>query len=336
MKKRFFNSVSFLLLGLVLFTCNKKKEGDCIYSDNQSKLLINIVDNHGNKVDSAKITIFDSYQNYLKAVASKNDPRYALDSVYSQDTKAVKLMIDPYKDHWILATLYDTTQQKYLSSEINTSMLNKLQSCSDYHLTILIEPVGANVAFWTPSGINLPIKIQFNNSIDSLIDSTATAPTDVATPAIPKQLIFPVKAGTYQYQASSAQGCSWQGEITVTDGQYLPVRLEPCQRALVAFYFNISSAIPTPKQTIEVYIDNNPTPVGTLTNPYSGILSSSCPAAPSTNNVLFVYLEPGVSHFYKCVSAPGTNGTPCVWPGTTPVLTPDCLNAPIYLGPGCN
>ena len=125
--------------------------------------------------------------------------------------------------------------------------------------------------------------------------------------------------------------------MTVTDGQYLPVKLEPCQRALLAIYFSTSSAIPTAKQTLDVYIDNNPTPIGKLTAPVSSTIVNSCNTPFAAANVLYVYLEPGVSHTYKVVSGPGVNGSPCTWSGTTPILSTDCSsNAPILLGIGCN
>jgi hypothetical protein len=335
MKKRGPSIILFFLLGVLLVTCNKKKEGACPNNTEEASLLIKVVDNNGNQIDSARITIFDSYQQYQKATVSKNNPKYALDSIYSKSNNEVTLLADPYIEHWILVTFNDTAQQKFLSSELTMSKVEKLQSCSDYHITIKLEPLGANVAFYTTSGINLPIYVQFNNVLDSLIDSTSVTPTDPATPGSPKELVFPVKAGTYQYQAFSKDGCTWTGQVTVTDGQFTTIHLVPCQRAVLAFYYNASSAIPTAKQTgIDIFIDNNPTPVGTLNGPYAGpTLTTSCP--PAANNVLYIYLEPGVSHSYKAVSQPGANGTPCIWSSGTPVLTPDCNNTPIYLGPGC-
>ncbi|MES2621644.1 MAG: hypothetical protein V4615_12405 [Bacteroidota bacterium] len=334
MKKRTLSIILFLLLGAILVTCNKKKEGPCVYNNDNAAIFIKIVDNFGNQVDSARITIFDSFEKYQKAIASKNNPKYADDSVYSESNLEVTLMTDPYVEHWILVTFNDTVQKKFLSSELSMSKVDKLQSCSDYHVTINIEPVGGIVAFWTSLGTNLPIYVQFNNKLDSLTDFTPTQPVDPSNPGSPKELIFPVKAGTYQYQAYSADGCTWTGEVTVNDGQFTTVQLVPCARARLAFYYTASSAIPAAKQSpIDIFIDNNPIPAGTLNAPYAGpTLSNSCPPA---TNVLYIYLEPGVSHTYKAVSPAGTNGTPCIWSSGTPVLTPDCNNAPIFLGPGC-
>ena len=337
MTKRVKSLFLFFVTGLVLVTCNKKKEGQCEYGDNKSKLFIKIIDNKGNKVQNARINIFESFEKYQTAIVYKNNPLFALDSVYSDSTKAVNLFIDPYNDHWILVSYYDSTQLKYLSSELTTSKIDKLISCSDYHFTIILEPVGANVSFWTPSGINLPIDIKLDNKLDSLLDSTLVAPINLITPAAPKQTSFAVKAGTYQYQATSKQGCSWQGEFTVTDGEYLPIKLEPCQRAFLAFYFTSASAIPTPKQTLTIFIDNNPASIATLNGPTVVAPVNSCNSPSPVPNAVYVFLEPGVSHTYKVVSGPGVNGIPCIWTGTTPILSTDCsLNTPIFLGTGCN
>jgi hypothetical protein len=333
MKNKVQSVILFLLLGVVLITCNKKKEGSCVHPDDKAALYIIIVDNNGQKIGKALITLFDTYENYQKATASKNNPIYAQDSIRSVGGGSeVFMYADPYKEHWILATYYDSTQQKFLSSELTTSKINKLQSCSDYHIQINLEAVGGTVAFWTSASLNLPIKIQFNKVIDSLQGFTSVAPTDPITPGAPGELLFPVKAGTYEYQASSKDGCAWTGQVTVKDGQFVTVELQPCARALVAFYFSSASAIPTNKQSIDVYVDNDPTPVGTLTVP-AGTPTTSCSGFP---NVLYVYLEPGVSHVYKAVSTVGSNGVPCFWSGNTPVLNTSCsANTPIFLGSGC-
>jgi len=125
-------------------------------------------------------------------------------------------------------------------------------------------------------------------------------------------------AGTYQYQATAAGGCSWQGEVTLTDGQFKAVQLESCQRTVVAFYADASSGIPTApnnKFPISIYIDNNPNPVGVLSGLYSGpALTTSCPGVPIATNILYVYLEPGATHSYKAVSSVGTTNA-CIWTG---------------------
>ena len=334
MKNKDLFAILFLLLGAFLITCNKKKEGTCIHPNDKAALYITVVDNNGAKMGKALITLFDSYQNFQSAVATKNNPKYAIDSIHSVSGSEVFLYADPYIEHWILVTYYDTVQQKFLSSELTTSKINKLQSCSDYHIQINLEIVGGNVAFWTSSGINLPIVVQFNNVVDTLLGFTSVVPIAPSTPGAPGELMYPVKAGTYQYQATSKKGCSWTGQVTVKDGQFVTVKLEPCVRAVLAFYFTSASAIPTNKQSIDIYIDNNPTSAGTLTSA-AGVVSSSCSAL---SNVLYVYLEPGVSHTYKAISIapPGSNGVPCFWSGSTSVLSTSCsLNTPIFLGPGC-
>lgn len=336
MKKSLKYLLLFLIAAFAFVTCNKKEEGTCATGNNKAKLFIKIKDNKNNKIHKARISIFDNYASFQTAVAFKNDPKYAIDFVFSDSTKAVNLFVDPYVEHWILVSYYDSTQSEYLSSELNVSKLNKLESCSDYHFSVILEPVGGTISFWTDSGINLPIKIELNNKIDSLKDSTLIAPINLSNPLYPKQTSFTVKAGTYQYQATSIQGCSWQGEVTVKNGEYLPVKLAPCQRALLAIYYSAGSGIPAGKQTLEVFIDNNPTAIGVLTAPATSVVNSCNLPIPKTN-VLYVYLEPGVSHFYKVVSGPGSNATPCIWTGTTPVLSTDCsLNVPIFLGSGCN
>jgi hypothetical protein len=334
MKNKIQSVILFLLLGVLLITCNKKKEGSCVHPNDEAALYITVVDNNGVKIGKALITLFNSYQNFQSAVASKNNPKYAIDSIRSVSGSEVFLYADPYVEHWILVTYYDSVQQKFLSSELTISQIDKLQSCSDYHIQINLEIVGGNVAFWTSSGINLPIVVQFNNVTDTLLDSTGVQPVNSITPGAPKELQFPVKAGTYEYQASSKNGCAWTGQVTVKDGQFVTVKLEPCVRAVLAFYFTSFSTIPANKQNISVYIDNNPTPAGIITTPFAGsILSTSC---PTVSNVLYVYIEPGVTHTYKAVSTAGSNGVPCFWSGNTSVLSTSCsMNAPIFLGSGC-
>jgi hypothetical protein len=337
MKKRFQTILLFLVVGMVVFTCNKKKESPCYYPNDQANLIITVLDRNGNKVNNAAVNIFDSFENYETARVNKNNSSYAIDTASTKANGEANVLTNSYTDHWILVSYYDKTLQTYMSSELTTSKLAKLQACSDYYLTITVQPLGGVVSFWASTGLNIPIVVQFNNVLDTLLKSTPTAPVDASTPGAPYEAVYGVKAGTYPYQATSQDGCSWQGSVTVTDGQFLPVQLAACQRAVLAFYYNGSSTIPTAKVPITIYIDNNPTPAGTLTAPFTGsVLSSSCPSGSPGNNVLYVYLEPGVSHTYKAVSSPGANSTPCIWSGTTSVLSTTCsANPPIYLGQGC-
>jgi hypothetical protein len=336
MKERFKIIILFLISGTLLFSCNKKKEGDCIHD--KAAILITVVDNNGNKVGNATINVFDSFDNYEKSRVQKNNSAYATGSARSISTSEVQLLVDPYVEHWLLVTYYDTIQLKFLSSELTTSKLDKLQSCSDYHITVTLAPLGANVAFWAATPLNIPIAVQFNNITDTLKNVSATQPINATNPGTPYELVFPVKAGTYAYQATSLDGCSWQGQVTVVDGQFTTVKLETCQRALLAFYYSPLSFMPSSKNNISIYMDNNPVPVGTLS---ASILNStltgpgSC-SAPAISQVLYVYVEPGVSHTYKALSIPGSNGIPCVWSGTTGVLNTNCaLNPPVFLGQGC-
>ncbi|HVD97117.1 MAG TPA: hypothetical protein VNB90_02860 [Cytophagaceae bacterium] len=330
----------FLLLTVSVVTCKQKaKEGDCIHE--KAYLYISVKNNLQQRVDSAVINIFDSYDNFLRAQADKNNPVYALASYKSDSSSEVQIPVDPYVEHWILVSKYDSTQLKYLSSELTTSKMQKLQSCSDYHISVNLESVGATVAFWTPTYLNLNIKIQFNGGVDSLTGYTSIAPTSASSPGANHQLNYFVKAGTYRYQATAAGNCSWQGEITVTDGEFKTVELESCQRAVLAFYVDAASGItnsgPGTKFPITVYIDNSTTPAGKIENVYTGsTVANSCPGSPSAQNILYLYLEPGIAHTYKAVSAAGTT-TPCIWTGTSNVLDPNCsLNPAIKLSGTCN
>lgn len=328
-------------VSLLLVTCKQRaEEGDCVHDP--AYIYVKVIDNLNVQVDSARINIFDSYENYEKARTDKNNPTYAIATFSSYSTQAIEIRVNPYVEHWILVSKYDSAQLKYLSSELKISKIDKLQSCSDYHITVQMQTVGGTVAFWTPSSINLNIKVKFNNVLDSLTGFTSTAPTSPSSPGAPAQLNFPVdEAGTYHYQATAAGNCSWQGEITIADGEFKAVQLEPCQRAVVAFYIDGSSGVsstgPNNKFPISIFIDNASTPVGTLNDLYSGpTLTTSCPGSPINDRILYVYLEPGVAHSYKAVSSAG-NTLSCIWTGTTGVLNTDCnLNTPVKLGPGCN
>ncbi len=330
----------FLTISLFLITCKQKaKEGDCVHE--KAHLYLTVIDNQSIKIDNAVINIFDTYENFEKARVEKNNSAYAIATFSSLSTTEVEIPVDPYTEHWVLVTKYDSVQLKYLSSELTVSKLDRLQSCSDYHSSVNVVPTGATVAFWTPSSINLPIKIKFNNILDSLTSLSSVEPLDAATPGYPKPLNFPVTAGTYQYQATSNGNCIWQGEVTVVDGEFKTIQLEPCQRTVVAIYADASSGIPNvaanEKFPINVFMDNNTTPVGVITGIYSGpTLTSSCPGLPLPPNVLYIYLEPGVTHTFKAVSSAGSS-TSCIWTGNTLVLNTDCsLNAPVKLWTGCN
>ncbi len=324
--------VFFLVVSLVVMTCKQKaKEGDCVHE--KAHIYVSVVDNKNLKIENAIINVFDSYENFEKAKADRNNAAYATGSYISLLTDEVEIPVDPYVEHWVLVTKYDSIQLKYLSSELDLSKIEPLQSCSDYHVTVNLDPVGAVVAFWTASNLNLNIKIKLNGVLDSLTSVSATEPIDGATPGPPSQVNFPVQAGTYQYQASSAGNCSWQGEVTIANGDFRAIKLEPCERAVVAFYIETLDANKFP---ITLYIDNTATPVGTINAPHTGTVANACPGAPVAANVLYVYMEPGVAHTYKAVSAAGST-IPCTWTGSTGVLSPDCsLDPAIKLGAGCN
>jgi hypothetical protein len=337
MKKRFKTIILFLVVGALVSTCNKKKESGCVHEN--ANVYIKVLDNNGVQLANATINVFDSFENYEKARTQKNNSAFAIDSIKSNSSNEVFVGMDPYVEHWVLVTYYDSTLLKYFTSELTSSKMDKLQSCSDYHITVNLLPLGANVAFWTDSPLNLPIIVKFDNVLDTLKQSTTTQPIDAANPGRPKEVVFPVKSGTYAYQATSQDGCSWQGQLTVVDGQFISVKLEMCQRAILAFYYSSLSFMPSSKHVIDIYIDNNPSSAGTLTAPitsasYSG--SGSC-STPAIDHVLYLYLEPGVTHTYKAVSGPGSNGIPCIWTGTTNVLSTNCAsNPPIFLQQGCN
>jgi hypothetical protein len=337
------NFKSFLLLlavSLLVITCKQKaKEGECIHDP--AFVYVKVFDNQNVQIDNAIINIFDSYEDFENAKNNKNNSTDTVASAISNAAAASLLEVDPYIEHWILVSKYDSVQLKYLSSELSISKIDKLQSCSDYHITVQLTTVGGTVAFWTPSSLNLNIKVKFNNILDSLTGVSSTAPTGVTSPGTPNQLNFPVEAGIYQYQATAAGNCSWQGEVEVKDGEFIPVQLEPCQRTVVAFYIDGTSGVsntgPNNKFPINIFIDNATTPVGALTDLYSGpTVTTSCPGTPPSDRILYVYLEPGVAHSYKAVSAAGSTVS-CIWTGTTGVLDPNCsLNLAIKLGSGCN
>lgn len=328
-------SLLILVMSLFLLTCNKKKEGPCIHDE--AALYITVIDNNGVKIGGAVINVFDNYSSYESAKGAKNDTSFATFTGFSNAATEAELLVSPYIEQWILVTYYDSIQQKYLSSENNFSVMSALQSCSDYYITVQLDPVGGVVSFWSPSAQNIPITVKFNGITDSLTGTTLTVPVSPSNPGEPQSLNFPVNAGTYSYQATSADGCSWQGEVIITDGQFIAIQLAPCERALVAFYFNSLSAIPTDKQNITIFIDNNPVAAGTLTGMYSGApITNSCQGSPVMPNILYVYMEPGVAHTYKAETVPGSNSIPCIWTGTTSVLSTDCnLNPPVYLNQGC-
>lgn len=331
-----FRKIALFLSAIAVFLGCKQgaKEGDCVHE--KAYVYLSVLDAKGQKVNKATVNIFDSFDQYEKARAGMNNSSYASASYLSNSTEEIKIPVDPYVEHWILVSKYDSTELQYLSSETTTSKIEKLQSCSDYHVSVNLASLGATVAFWTASTANLNIKVKFNNILDSLMYAISAAPTNAVSPGHPKQVNFVVKAGTYQYQANAAGGCTWQGEVTVADGDFKTVQLEACARTYIAFY--IESGINTNKFPLNVYIDNNSTPAGTINGQYSGSsLTSSCPVSPTvTPNVLYVPVEPGVSHTYKVVSQPG-NTAPCTWAGTTPVLSSNCAsNIPIKLGAGCN
>ncbi len=337
MNQRFKTIILFLVVGALVSTCNKKKESSCVHES--ANIYIKVVDNNGVQLANATINVFDSFEKYEKARTQSNNAAYAIDSIKSNSANEVFVAVDPYVEHWLLVTYYDTTLLKYLTSELTSSKVDKLQSCSDYHITVSLLPLGANVAFWTDTPLNLPITVKFDNVLDTLKQSTATQPTDAAHPGRPQEIVFPVKAGTYAYQATSQDGCSWQGQVTVADGQFTSVKLEICQRALVAFYYSSLSFMPSSKHVIDVYIDNNSSPAGTLTAPITSASftgTGSC-SSPPIDHVLYLYLEPGVTHSYKAVSGPGSNNIPCIWTGSTNVLSTNCASNPaIFLKQGCN
>jgi len=333
------NLFLYSALTLLFTTCNKKKEGPCFYPEDKAQLYITVINEFGEKVDNALINVFDSYQNFENARSQKNALIFAYDSIRSSSVSEAQLMANSKSDNWILVSFFDPSLNRYLSSELTVSKIEKIQSCSDYHITINIAPVGAVVAFWTDSPINVPIAVKFNNVLDTLYNTTTFAPISPANPGAPTVLMFGVSDGTYQYQATSANGCTWKGEVTLSNGQFTTVKLDGCERALIAFYYNTASFVPTDKQTITVYLDNNPVPVGTLTAPVLSVAPTNSCNTPAVTNVLYVYAEPGVIHTYKAqsITGGGTVPTPCLWTGTIAPLDNNCtLNVPVYLGQGCD
>ena len=325
----------FLVLTLLIIACKQgAKEGDCVHE--KAYLYLTVIDAKGNKVDKAIVNIFDSFEQYEKARVEMNNASYASGSYKSSSTEEIKIPVEPYVEHWILVSKYDSSEVKYFSSETSTSKLDKLQSCSDYHASVNLASSGGTVAFWTASTANLNIKIKFNNVQDSLTQAITAVPTNPVTPGSPKQVNFVVKAGTYQYQATAAGNCTWQGEVTIADGDFKTVQLEACERTTLAFY--VESGVDANKYPLTVYIDNNPSPVGKINGQYSGAtIANSCSPSPSASpNVLYVTVESGVAHTYKVVSQAGGT-TPCTWSNSTPVLGANCSsNAAIKLTGGCN
>lgn len=337
MKNNYLAYCLLFILSFLLTTCNKKEEGPCEYPNDKAALLIKVVDNFGVSVDNAVINIFSSFEKFESARLNANNSSFAYDSTRSNAGSEATLLIDSYVDNWILVSIFDPVQQRYLSSELTTSKIDKIQACSDYHIIINLLPVGATVAFWTDSPINLPITVNFNGIDQVLSNATPTAPLSPANPGPSVTLLYTVEPGRYQYQARSENGCTWQGEVTLENGQFTTIKLDACERGVIAFYYNAASSIPTAKQTVTIYLDNNPFPVGVLNGPASIIPSNSCEGIPIALNVVYVYTEPGVTHTYRAESTSGgTTPSPCIWTGTITSLSNICTtNTPIYLGQGC-
>ena len=336
------NIYSFLLFISITFllhnSCNKRKEGEN-FPDAVTLTTVVYDKETGHKISGATLGLYSNFEAYSAALSNGNSA--GADFYITSNGAGIGVFdkVNSNTDYWLLATYKDASSSLFYSNENLSSKLDQFVKSSEVNFNVEVEPLGANVSFYTLNGLSdLPITVVFNGISNKITDTVGST----SFPAFySKVATFSVKEGSYTYKASSANGCEWTGIIDVKNGQHVKRQLELCQRGSVLFVISGTAAnvgtINPGRFPLSIYIDGNPVPVGYIkSTPPTG---TTC---TTTTGTLYaeVFLDvsttsPGTQHTYLVTSSTVTAVTSCTWTGAIPgpivagcntevVLTGDC------------
>ena len=214
---------------------------------------------------------------------------------------------------------------------------NTLQADKKTVLLIKLEPYKiANIGFYSLAAENLkgdPIKIYFGdepNSVGTIeLPLLTSIPTDIDDAGVVKVLYQ--NQGVYNWSATGASGCHWQGTVNVTTNStsvtFIRVPLNGCNNGIYSFWSNADD-LSKAGGSILVVLDN----VDTV-----GYINSSRESAPNDCN------DPG----QLVISRPKSSTVPyryhaysknknCSWNGEFTMITEDCTVIPNKELKGCD
>ncbi len=159
----------------------------------------------------------------------------------------------------------------------------------------VLTPKGGNVTFWTSQAVGWS---SINVWVDNVFQGTINKTYYTSTPACKAAgtVYTTISAGTHTYKAQSDKGHTWNGNVTVQDGQCYPLRLDfPPGTGTTTGGTNTPTQVvfwtkSTQYGTISVYLNNNY--MGTITKAYGSAPScgtSGCVTATitATNNTWY-------------------------------------------------
>ncbi len=318
----------YITLALVLFTsCKTESEEDPV-----TTLEVRIQDQDGSSITGAvQVYLFTSLSDFTTSVVNEVATNYVAEVTSSGGT-ATFSNLDPTVTYYVYVYYYeDFALNNYFSQ---FEIRNLLQADKTTVAVIRLEPYKiANIGFYSQASLNLvgdPIEIYFGldrihvGTLEGPILSTSPASIDDA--GVVKVLYQ--NEGTHNWEATGANGCHWQGQVTVTtnasDATFTSIELEACQNGVYALWSGTTN-LDNAGDKIVVILGNADT-VGYITSPRSSV-PNSC-----SDDGLLLISRPAGTYTYQAYSENGL----CSWQEDFTIVADDCSTVDNEELSGCN
>ncbi|MFN0049842.1 MAG: hypothetical protein ACKVOU_12035 [Cytophagales bacterium] len=303
MKRICCNVLIFSVLTLLLSTCKPKE----VVAPSLTTIKFQLLDDNANKVSGATIYLFNSLTDWQESKLARK-PINANDSIGSINGEA-SINIDPNSDSYLLVIYKEPQRKVTLLNVAYDSVITKLPKNIDITVLIRLQAVDGNLGFFTnDKQLTSPITIKLLNRsttyrLESRRDSVPKFASEVG------QIAVNLPPGTYSFQATNQNGCSWTGTQTLTIGGFNKINLSGCKAGEVAFYAIDADLARFP---ISVTInEESALPFGGIPSPIASYVCGD----PNSANVLRTNISAG-KYTYSALSA----DSKCIWTGRFEVL----------------
>ena len=301
------NSLFALLFVSIGFLASCEKEEE---TANEVRFNVVVEDDLGKIINDAKVYIFDNQFAYENA-RSSGVYSAAVDSGSSMPG-GITFTLKGDQEYWILVKYTDFVRN-FVLTNIGNGKIEKLEKNSALEVKLLISPLSGDATFWSTSANMFPITVKINGTTHTIAGQSTSAPiTNGSTNAAN----FTMLAGTYNYQATSSNGCIWTNTVTITRGGFQAIELSPCIRGRISF---THSSYVQSYGDIRVVLDNNDE-LGIINNSGSYICGSGSVPGSSSGSFISVTRDKNL-YTYLAESANG-----CEWVGAFEIKSDTCIS----------
>lgn len=258
--KKLINIFSLIIAIGALYSCSSNKKEEVAA---KTILKIQVYDNEDALfLEDEEAYLFSDEEAYLSSLANKQPFGYDFETII-EGGLATFGNVNPDVRYYIYIH-HEKGDYGINNFFENNRLRNGLLIGTTTTVKVKLLPFNVGrLAFWTKSSneFQLGIEVVFDNeSIGSVAIGKAAVPTSVNDPNVLP--IFYQEVGDYNWYAKGANGCYWEGSVSVAEETFYPIELESCSMSKVVF---TGGSLLSNYTSIEVILGQNDV-LGTLTS----------------------------------------------------------------------